>query len=99
MVSYMMLKTVRDSRPRYAMRRGQIAPMALSSCYRAGSSHHLYWLELTSNSQVLDGFDEDQELRGRISKVEKGPMVEGSKGTWFSMSTSDLEQTRRDAYL
>jgi len=64
----------------------------------SGCSRHLYWLEITQEKQVLEGFDEDQELRNRLSKLAKGPKVEGRTCTWLVMTPTIEEQTRRSAY-
>jgi hypothetical protein len=63
----------------------------------SGCSHRLYWLEITPDKQVLDGFDEDQALRDHVAKLAKGPTVEGSDCTWLIMSTSMMKETRRSA--
>jgi hypothetical protein len=64
----------------------------------SGCSRHLYWLEITPEKQVMDGFDEDKELRNTLYKLAKGPNVEGNKCVWFPMSSSAVEQTRQMAY-
>ena len=72
--------------------------LALSSLLSGCSSYRLYWLEVTPEKQVLDGFDEDKELRNHISKLAKGPTVQGSGCTLYIRSTSMAEETRRHAY-
>lgn len=64
-----------------------------------GCSHRLYWLEMTPEKQVLDGYDEDQALRDHVAKLAKGPSVKGQNCTWFTISTSEMESTRRRAYV
>jgi hypothetical protein len=64
----------------------------------SGCSHRLYWLEMTPENQVLEGYDEDQALRDHVAKLAKGPAVKGQNCTWFTMSTSGMETTRRSAY-
>ncbi len=64
----------------------------------SGCSKRLFWLEVSPENRVLDGFDEDQELRGRIGKLVKGPVVEGSKCNWFAATSSIHDRTIRDAY-
>ena len=64
----------------------------------SGCSHRLYWLEMTPETQVLDGYDEDQALRDHVAKLAKGPSVKGQKCTWFTMSASGMETTRRSAH-
>ena len=68
----------------------------VSGC--SSPSHRLYWLEMTPEQQVLDGYDEDQALRDRIAKLAKGPSVRGQHCTWFTMSASGMDTTRRSAY-
>lgn len=69
----------------------------VSGC--SSSSHRLYWLEMTPEQQVLDGYDEDQALRDRIAKLAKGPAVKGQNCTWFTMSASGMDTTRHSAYV
>jgi hypothetical protein len=64
----------------------------------SGCSHRLYWLEMTPEKQVLDGYDEDQALRDHVATLAKGPAVKGQHCTWFTMSASGMETTRRRAY-
>jgi hypothetical protein len=64
-----------------------------------GCSHRIYWLEITPEKQVLDGYDEDQALRDHVATLAKGPTVKGSTCTWFTMSTSMMAKTRRSAYM
>ena len=71
--------------------------LALFSLVSGCSSHRLYWLEVTPDKQVLDGFDEDQALRNHVAKLAKGPTVKGSNCDWFVMSTSMVEKARRGA--
>jgi len=63
-----------------------------------GCSHRIYWLEITPEKQVLEGYDEDQALRDHIAKLAKGPIVKGSNCSWFALSTSMMETTRGKAY-
>src|SRR5262245_1690118 len=63
-----------------------------------GCARHLYWLQITPEKQVLEGYDEDQELRNRLAKLPKGPKVEGSKCAWFVRTPSIDDQTRKAAY-
>jgi uncharacterized lipoprotein len=63
------------------------------------SSHRLYWLEMTPEQQVLDGYDEDQALRDSIAKLAKGPAVKGQNCTWFTMTVSGMATTRQSAYV
>ncbi len=81
------------------MQLNQIVPLlVLFSLLSGCSQQHRYWLEMTPEKQVLDGFDEDQVLRVHVAKLAKGPTVEGSDCAWFVMSTSMMEKTRRNAY-
>lgn len=63
-----------------------------------GCSHRIYWLEMTPDKQVLEGYDEDQVLREQIAKLVKGPVVKGQTCSWFTMNTAGMESTRRTAY-
>lgn len=65
----------------------------------SGCSQRLYWLEMTPEKQVLDGYDEDQALRDHVGKLAKGPSVKGQNCTWFRMTVSGMETTRRSAYV
>ena len=83
------------------MRRKQMVLMLalvtlVSGC--SSASHRLYWLEMTPEQQVLDGFDEDHALRDHVAKLAKGPSVKGQNCTWFTMGASGMETTRRSAY-
>ena len=62
----------------------------------SGCSHRLYWLQMTQEKQVLEGYDEDQSLRDHVAKLE-GPAVKGQTCSWFTISTSGAEATRRNA--
>jgi len=64
----------------------------------SGCSDRLYWLAMTPEKQVLDGYDEDQALRDHVAKLAKGPTVKGSACTWFTMSQSMMKKTRNKAY-
>jgi hypothetical protein len=64
----------------------------------SGCSHRLYWLQMTQEKQVLEGYDEDQSLRDHVAKLVKGPAVKGQTCSWFTISTSGAEATRRNAY-
>lgn len=64
----------------------------------SGCSHRLYWLEMTQEKQVLEGYDEDQSLRDHVAELAKGPAVKGQNCSWFTISTSGAETTRRNAY-
>ena len=76
----------------------QIVPILALLSLLSGCSDRLYWLEITPEKQVLDGYDEDQGIREHVAKLAKGPIVEGSGCSWYVMSTSIAEKTRRDAY-
>ena len=80
------------------MRLKQIVLMLALLSLVSGCSHRLYWLEITSEKQVLEGYDEDQALRDHVAKLAKGPFVKGQTCSWFTMSTSMMETTRRSAY-
>ncbi len=80
------------------MRLNQIVLLLALFPLLSGCSQRLYWLEITPEKQVLDGYDEDQALRDSLAKLAKGPTVKGSDCTWFTMSTSMMEKTRRSAY-
>lgn len=43
----------------------------------SGCSHRLYWLQITPEKQVLEGYDEDQSLRDYVAKLANGPAVKG----------------------
>ena len=62
------------------------------------SRDRLYWLAMTPEKQVLDGYDEDQALRDHVAKLVKGPTVKGSACTWFFISISMMKKTRYSAY-
>jgi hypothetical protein len=64
----------------------------------SGCSDRLYWLAMTPEKQVLDGYDEDQALRDHVAKLAKGPTVKGSACTWFTMGLSMMKKTRHSAY-
>ena len=64
----------------------------------SGCSHRLYWLQMTQDKEVLDGYDEDQSLRDHVATLVKGPAVKGQNCRWFTISTSGTETTRRGAY-
>jgi hypothetical protein len=38
----------------------------------SGCSHRIYWLEITPEKQVLEGYDEDQGLRDYVATLAKG---------------------------
>ena len=80
------------------MRLQQIVLMLALVALVSGCSHRIYWLEMTPEKHVLDGYDEDQALREHVAKLAKGPAVKGQNCTWFTMSTSEMETTRRSAY-
>lgn len=80
------------------MRLTQIVLLLALFSLLSGCSDRLYWLEITPEKQVLDGYDEDQALRDHVAKLAKGPTVKGSNCTWFTMGTSMMEKTRRSAY-
>jgi hypothetical protein len=65
----------------------------------SGCTHRLFWLEITSDKQVLEGYDEDQALRDQIATLVKGPAVKGQTCSWFTMSTAGMDATRRRAYV
>ena len=65
----------------------------------SGCTHRLFWLEITSDKQVLEGYDEDQALRDQVAKLVKGPVVKGQTCTWFTMSAAGMDTTRRRAYV
>jgi hypothetical protein len=65
----------------------------------SGCSHRLFWLEITADKQVLEGYDEDQALRDQIAKLVKGPAVKGQTCSWFTMGTAGMDATRRGAYV
>jgi len=64
----------------------------------SGCSDRIYWLAMTPENQVLEGYDEDQALRNHVAKLAKGPTVTGSACTWFTMGQSMLTKTRHKAY-
>jgi hypothetical protein len=64
----------------------------------SGCSHRLYWLEITPEKQVLEGYDEDQGLRDYIATLAKGPVVKGSTCSLVPLNTSMRDTTRRGAY-
>jgi hypothetical protein len=64
----------------------------------SGCSHRLYWLEMTADKHVLEGYDEDQALRDHVAKLVKGPAVKGQTCSWFTTSRSGMESTRGSAY-
>lgn len=80
------------------MRLNQIVLLLALFSLLSGCSHRIYWLEITPEKQVLDGFDEDQALRDHVAKLAKGPTVEGRDCTWFIIGISMMEETRRSAY-
>ena len=80
------------------MRLKQMVLMLSVVALVSGCSHRLYWLEMTPEKQVLDGYDEDQALRDHVAKLAKGPSVKGQNCTWFTMGASGMETTRRSAY-
>jgi len=80
------------------MRLKQVIFMLALVALVSGCSHRLYWLEMTPEKQVLDGYDEDQALRDHVAKLAKGPSVKGQHCTWFTMSAAGMETTRRSAY-
>ncbi len=65
----------------------------------SGCSHRLYWLEITPEKQVLEGYDEDQSLRNYIGTLAKGPVVKGSTCSLIPLNTSMRDAIRRNAYL
>jgi hypothetical protein len=65
----------------------------------SGCSHRLFWLEITADKQVLEGYDEDQALRDQIAKLVKGPAVKGQTCSWFTTTTAGMDTTRRRAYV
>lgn len=80
------------------MRLTQIILVLALFTLMSGCTHRLFWLEITAEKQVLEGYDEDQALRDHVAKLAKGPTVKGSGCSWFTMTTSRMEKTRRDAY-
>jgi len=56
-------------------------------------------LEITSDKQVLEGYDEDQALRDQIATFVKGPAVKGQTCSWFTTNTPGMDATRRRAYV
>ena len=64
----------------------------------SGCSHRLYWLEITPEKQVLEGYDEDQSLRDYVGTLTKGPVVKGSTCSLFPLNTSMRDAIRRGAY-
>lgn len=81
------------------MRLKQIVLMLALVMLVSGCSHRLFWLEITADKQVLEGYDEDQALRDQIAKLVKGPAVMGQTCSWFTMSTAGMDATRRSAYV
>ena len=65
----------------------------------SGCSHRLFWLEITADKQVLEGYDEDQALRDQVAKLVKGPVVKGQTCSWFTSSAAGVDTTRRRAYV
>ncbi|MEP6890708.1 MAG: hypothetical protein ABI955_08450 [Nitrospirota bacterium] len=80
------------------MRLKQVIFMLALVALVSGCSHRLYWLEMTPEKQVLDGYDEDQALRDHVAKLAKGPSVKGQNCTWFTLSAAGMATTRRSAY-
>ena len=80
------------------MRTIQVLFLVAALSLLSGCARHLYWLQITPEKQVLEGYDEDQDLRNRLSKLAKGPKVEGKRCSWFIMTPSIEEQTRKLAY-
>jgi hypothetical protein len=76
----------------------QIVLMLALFALVSGCSYRLYWLEMTPEKQVLEGYDEDQALRDHVARLVKGPAVKGQNCTWFTMSTSGMQTVRRSAY-
>ena len=80
------------------MRLNQILLLLALFSLLSGCSDRLYWLTMTPDKQVLDGYDEDQALRDHVAKLAKGPTVKGSACTWFTMGQSMMIRTRHSAY-
>ena len=81
------------------MRLKQIIPMLALVSLMSGCTHRLFWLEITSDKQVLEGYDEDQALRDQVATLVKGPAVKGQTCSWFTMGTAGMDATRRLAYV
>ena len=80
------------------MRLNQIVLLLALFSLLSGCSDRIYWLAMTPENQVLEGYDEDQALRNHVAKLPKGPTVTGSACTWFTMGQSMLTKTRHKAY-
>ena len=80
------------------MRLKQIVLMLALVTLVSGCSHRLFWLEITADKQVLEGYDEDQALRDQVAKLVKGPAVKGQTCSWFTTSAAGMDTTRRRAY-
>ncbi len=77
----------------------QIVLMLALVALVSGCSHRVFWLEITADKQVLEGYDEDQALRNQVAKLVKGPAVKGQTCSWFTTSAAGMDTTRRRAYV
>ena len=81
------------------MRLKQIVLMLALVTLVSGCTQRLFWLEITSDKQVLEGYDEDQALRDQVATLVKGPAVKGETCSWFTMGAAGMDSTRRRAYV